>query len=308
MNVQKYVNAAKRFITDTGYRFIILSTLGLHNSMPDEEYLKKTYKAYIGRELNLDSPTSFNEKLQWIKLYDRNPEYTMMVDKYAVRAYISQKLGEDYLIPLLGVWTDPNDIDFEALPNQFVLKCNHNSGLGMCICKDKSKIDIEKVKKDLRKGLQENYFLGGREWPYKNVPRKIIAEKFMVDESGTELKDYKVLCFNGVPKFVEIHRGRFGKDHTQDFYDTSWQRMNYEQVGLPLAKELMPKPPFADEMFRLSALLAKDIPHVRVDWYYANNRLYFGELTFFDSSGFDPFIDYKQDEELGSFLILPHKK
>ena len=160
-------------------------------SLNDEEYLKKAFKLNMGKELNLDNPQTFNEKLQWLKLHDRKSEYTIMVDKYLARDYIAKTIGEEYLIPLLGVWDSPDEIDFDALPDQFVLKCNHNSGLGMCICKDKSKLDIEKVKKELQKGLNENYYLHRREWPYKDVPRKIIAEKYMVDESGTELKDYK---------------------------------------------------------------------------------------------------------------------
>ena len=139
--------------------------------LPDNLYLKYKFKKFIGCSLDLNNPKTFNEKLQWLKLYNRNPEYTMMVDKYRVREYISEKIGEEYLIPLLGVWDDPNDIDFDALPNQFVLKCNHNSGLGMCICKDKNSLDISKVRSDLRKGLRQDYYLTGREWPYKNVPR-----------------------------------------------------------------------------------------------------------------------------------------
>ena len=149
---------------------------GHFDKLPDKLYLQIMYYANMRRFLNMNTPRTFNEKLQWLKLYDRRPEYTMMVDKYRVREYIAETIGEQYLIPLLGVWEDPDDIDFDALPNQFVLKCNHNSGLGMCICKDKSKLDIPKVKRELRKGLAQDYYLSGREWPYKDVPRRIIAE------------------------------------------------------------------------------------------------------------------------------------
>ena len=158
-------------------------------SLNDEEFLRKAFKLNTGDELNLANPQTFNEKLQWLKLYDRKSEYTVMVDKYLVRDYIAKEIGEEYLIPLIGVWDSPDDIDFDALPNQFALKCNHNSGVGMCICKDKSKLDIAKVKAELAKGLKQDYYLCHREWPYKDVPRKIIAEKYMVDESGTDLKD-----------------------------------------------------------------------------------------------------------------------
>ena len=276
--------------------------------MPDEWYLKLAYKAYMGRKLKLNDPQTFNEKLQWLKLYNRKPEYTMMVDKYKVREYIAQTLGEEYLIPLLGVWDDPDEIDFDTLPDQFVLKCNHNSGLGMCICKDKSKLDIPKVKAELRKGLKQNYYLIGREWPYKDVPRKIICEEYMQDDFGAgELADYKVLCFDGEPKLVELHHGRFNGTHTQDFYDTAWNKTDFEQPEDPLSDEEMEKPQFSKEMFRLSRILAKDIPHVRVDWYYTDGRLYFGELTFFDGSGFSPFAG-NQDRIIGEWIQLPAKK
>lgn len=294
-----------KVLIDKDYRFCVLANQHFYDKMPDEEYLKRKYKALLGKELDLDDPKTFNEKLQWLKLYNRRPEYTMMVDKYRVREYIAQKIGEEYLIPLLGVWDDPDEIDFDALPNQFVLKCNHNSGLGMCICKDKSKLNIPKVKKGLRNGIAQDYYLTGREWPYKDVPRKIICEKYMQDNSGIgELADYKVLCFDGEPKLVEIHHGRFGKVHTQDFYDTEWEKTEFEQPEDPLSDEVMKKPPFADEMFCLSRILAKNIPHVRVDWYYAEGRLYFGELTFFDGSGFYPFIK-NQDYIVGSWIHLP---
>ena len=261
----------------------------------------------MGTPLHLDAPQTFNEKLQWLKLYDRKPEYTMMVDKYRVREYIAQKIGAEYLIPLLGVWDSPDEIDFAALPEQFVLKCNHNSGLGMCICKDKSTLDLRKVRRELRKGLRQDYYLPGREWPYKDVPRKIIAEKYMVDtDGGDELSDYKVLCFNGVPKLIEVHKGRFGNQHTQDFYDANWDKTAFNQPDMPTSDEVMVKPVFMDEMLALSQVLSQGIPHVRVDWYYANHRLFFGELTFFDGSGFDPF-DGEQDLEIGSWLALPEK-
>ena len=213
----------------------------------------------------------------------------------------------EYLIPLLGVWDDPDEIDFDALPNQFVLKCNHNSGLGMCICKDKSKLDVQKVKEELRKGLKQDYYLAGREWPYKNVKPCIICEQYMQDDGGKEeLSDYKVLCFNGEPKLVEVHRGRFGGGHTQDFYDTDWNKTVFNQPDVPMSDEVMDKPVFADEMLELSRRLSAGISHVRVDWYYTNGHLYFGELTFYDGSGFDPFAD-NQDAEIGSWLVLPEK-
>ena len=303
----KYISAGIRYLTNSDYRFKIDSARGKYNDMPDREYLQRRFRAELGRDLCLDNPRTFNEKLQWLKLYNRKPEYTMMVDKYKVREYIAQELGEEYLIPLLGVWDDPDEIDFDALPDQFVLKCNHNSGTGMCICKDKSKLDIPKVKAELRKGLKENYYIKHREWPYKDVPRKIIAEKYLTNDGDeSELSDYKVLCFNGKAKLIEIHRGRFSKYHTQDFYDTEWNKTAFEQPGLSLSDENMERPPFADKMLELSEKLAEGIPHVRIDWYYTGGRLKFGEITFYDGAGFDGFID-NQDEIIGSWITLPEK-
>lgn len=274
--------------------------------MPDSWYLRMKYKQCMGYALNLSNPKTFNEKLQWLKLHDRKPEYTMMVDKYAVRKYIADTIGEEYLIPLLGVWDNPDDIDFDALPNQFVLKCNHNSGLGMCICKDKAKLDIAKVKAELRKGLKQDYYLTCREWPYKNVKRRIIAEKYMSDEGNEELSDYKVLCFNGEPKLIEVHKGRFYGNHTADNYDEFWNKTDIEQYDLPKSDKIMPKPVFLEEMLHLSKLLSKNLIHVRVDWYFTNNRLYFGELTFFDGSGYNLFCG-DADGLLGSWIKLPNK-
>lgn len=307
MIMRKWKNAC-RYVLNPGYRFLRNADFGLYNRMDDEEYLKRKFQAIMGNELDLDHPRTYNEKLQWLKLYNRKPEYTMMVDKYLVREYIAKTIGEEYLIPLLGAWNDPDEIDFAQLPNQFVLKCNHNSGLGMCICKDKSKLDIPKVKKELRKGLAQDYYLTGREWPYKDVPRKIIAEKYMQDETGMgELADYKVLCFNAEPKLVQIHHGRFAGVHTQDIYDENWNKTEIEQPGYPVSDEIMEKPVFADEMFHLTKILAKGIPHVRIDWYYTGGRLYFGEITFFDGSGFSAYAG-DQDATIGQWIKLPEQK
>ena len=282
--------------------FVFLGYKGLLNWVGDKAYIKLLYRGIVGKKLNLDNPKTFNEKLQWLKIYNRKPEYTMMVDKYAVREYIKEQLGEEFLIPLIGVWDSPDEIDFDALPDQFVLKCNHNSGLGMCICTDKSKLDIEAVKEDLRKGLKQDYYLTSREWPYKNVKRKIIAEKYMVDESGTELKDYKVLCFNGEPELIQIHSGR-AKVHMQDYYDTKWNKMDIYQ-GYPLSDEVREKPVFLEEMLEVSRVLSKGIPHVRVDWYYVENQLYFGELTFFDGSGYFEFEPDEWNYKLGEKIKI----
>lgn len=306
MNISRLFKAGMKYLTSADYRFLINANLGMHKRMPDEEYIKRKYKAATGKILDLENPRTFNEKLQWIKLYDRRPEYTMMVDKYLVREHISQTVGEKYLIPLLGVWEHPEDIDFDALPDQFALKCNHNSGLGMCICKDKSKLNIADVVRELKKGMAQDYYLSSREWPYKDVPRRIIAEKYMVDDSGTELRDYKVMCFGGEPKLIQYHIGRFG-DHTQDFYDAQWNKLEITQ-GLPLSEVVLEKPVFLEEMLDLSRKLSAGMPQVRVDWYYVQGQLYFGELTFFDAAGYDEFEPAQWNEIVGSWVQLPERK
>lgn len=276
--------------------------------MPDATFLKLAYKSRMGKKLNLQNPQTFNEKLQWLKLYDRKPEYTMMVDKYKVRDYIAEKLGEEYLIPLLGVWDDPNEIVFDALPSQFVLKCNHNSGLGMCICKDKSKLDIKKVKEELRKGLKQDYYLTGREWPYKDVPRKIICEKYMVDESGYELKDYKFYCLNGKVRLVMINSDRMSNEKTKaDYFDEDFTHLDFTW-GYENAKVTSQKPNNFEYMKELAEKLANGIPQVRVDFYQTPAGIFFGELTFFDGSGFDRFCPEEWDYKIGSLVKLPEKR
>ena len=306
MQIKKLLKAAGKYISDSGYRFLIHEWIGCYDHLSDEAYLKRKYRAFFRKELNLENPQTFNEKIQWLKLYDRKPEYTVMVDKYRVREYIAQKIGEEYLIPLLGVWEDPEEIDFDALPDQFVLKCNHNSGYGMCICKDKSKLNIKKVKRGLKKSLETDYYLTGREWPYKDVPRRIIAEKYMTDGSGTELMDYKVMCFSGKVKLIQVHRGRF-TNHTQDYYDADWNKKDIYQMCAQ-TDIVMERPCFLDQMLTLSEQLSANIPQLRVDWYAINNKLYFGELTLYDASGFDSFEPSEWDDTMGSWINLPVQK
>ena len=305
--VNNIIKKANKYISNQEYRLRVNSKLGLYNNMDDKKFIEKMFKATMDYPLNLENPKSFNEKLQWLKLYDRNPLYTKLVDKYKVREYISEKIGEDYLIPLLGVWDDPEEIDFDSLPNKFVLKCNHNSGLGMCICTDKSKIDIKKVKNELKSGLAQNYYLNGREWPYKNVSRKIICEKYMTDETGKNLRDYKFYCFDGKPKIVGIYQDRNSdKETTGDFFD-----MNFEWVdlkfGMPNALNKPQKPQKFQEMIKIAEILSEGIPEIRVDLYISNNKIYFGELTFFDGGGFDKIEPLEWDYKLGSWIKLPKK-
>ena len=293
-----------KFVSDSDYRFKILASMGVYNGMDDKIFLEKYYKSIFHNTLDLKSPKTFNEKLQWLKLYDRRPEYTMMVDKYRVRDYIAKKIGGKYLIPLLGVWDDPNEIDFECLPDKFVLKCNHNSGLGMCICKDKSKLNISEVKRNLRKGLSQNYYLTGREWPYKDVPRKIIAEKFISD-SKANLVDYKFFCFNGAVECVMLCTDRESGDTKFYFFDKHWNLCRYNIRGKNAPKGFtLPKPEHLEEMFSIAKELSQEIPFVRFDLYNVDGIIYFGEMTFFPQSGFDKNLLRETDRYFGDLICL----
>ncbi len=303
----RILGMVKNFLNDSNIRLNYMTKLGLTNMLSDHRFMQMKYERTFHRQFYIDCPVTFNEKLQWLKLYDRKPEYTIMVDKYKVREYISKKIGEQYLIPLIGVWNSPDEIDFNALPDQFAMKCNHNSGLGMCICTDKSKLDVKKVKKDLKRGLKQDYYLTGREWPYKDVPRKIVAEKFLKGDTGG-LTDYKIHCFNGVPKFVLVCRDRFTKSGlTEDFYTPEWNLMTVKRPNIPNAKSPLQKPEKMEEMLALAAKLSENIPFLRVDFYYVEGKIYFSELTFFPASGFAPFEPEEWDRTFGDWLELPSK-
>lgn len=305
MGIRRWMMIFYRFFSDSSIRLGYLTELGLMDKISDEKLLYMKYKSAHKRKPDFDNPTTFNEKLQWLKLHDRKPEYTVMVDKFRVREYIAERIGERYLIPLIGVWDSPDEIDFDALPNQFVMKCNHNSGLGMCICTDKSILDIKKVKKSLAHGLKQDYYLTGREWPYKDVPRKIIAEQFLKGDDGG-LTDYKIHCFNGVPKFILVCRDRFtASGLREDFYTPEWDLMPVKRPNIPQAKIPMKRPDKLDEMLALASELSKDIPFLRVDFYYVEGKILFSELTFFPASGFAPFEPNAWDKTFGDWLELP---
>lgn len=295
----------KIFIENPVYFITSPAAKGYLNWVPDEMYLKILYRLSLGKKCNLKNPVLYNEKLQWLKLHDRKPEYARMVDKHEVRSFISETLGEEFLIPSYGVFNSFEEIDFSKLPDQFVLKCTHDSG-SVEICKDKNAFDKKGAEERLTAAMGKNYYNTYREWPYKNVKPRIIAEKFMVDESGDDLKDYKIMCFNGKAKVIEIHENRFteGKSHTQTFYDREWNKLDIAQdCSLP-TKETKEKPEKLDDMLELSEKIAKDMYHVRIDWYLVNGQIYFGEITFFDGSGFEPFKNEKDEEFLGSLIRL----
>ena len=279
----------------------------IRNSLPDELFLKLKYKAVLGRKLNLTSPVGFNEKLQWLKLYDRRPEYVKMVDKLEAKKYVDDILGPGYTIPTYGCWNRFAEIDFANLPEQFVLKTTHDSGT-VVICKDKQSFSIEKSKIKLEKSLKSNYWLHGREWPYKNVVPRIIAEKYMVDESGQELKDYKWFCFNGEPKALFIATERFSDEGAKfDFFDMDFNHLPFTN-GHPNSTHAIAKPSSFEEMKNVARKLSADIPHVRVDLYDINGKIYFGELTFYHWSGLVPFEPPEWDLKFGDWITIPESK
>lgn len=290
------INFYKKYFTTEGIYTCIL---------PDKIYLKMLYKQRTGKKLNLKNPKTFNEKQNWLKLYDRRPEYTIMVDKYKAREYIAGKIGEEYLVPLLGVWDSPDEIDFDALPNEFVLKCNHDNGV--IICRNKSELDIEKVKEELRGRLKRDYYKKLREWPYKDVPRKIICEKFMHETINDKPIEYKFFCFNGEPKIVLVVYDRFTGKTTMDSYDNSWNHLDLQNGEVPLAGDVFLKPKSYNEMLDISKKISKNIPLLRMDFNVWNGKIFFGELTIYDSGGFEEYKPEKWDLIMGSYLELPKK-
>lgn len=276
--------------------------------VPDRLYVKWLFRCTMGYKLDLDNPQTFNEKLQWLKLYNRKPEYTQMVDKVGAKEYVASVLGDEYIIPTLGVYNNASEIDFDALPDQFVLKCTHDSGV-IIICKDKSKLDKEDAVRRLNKNLKRRYYCWSREWPYKGVKPRIICEKYMVDESGYELKDYKFFCFNGEPKslFIATDRAKADEETKFDFFDMEFNHLPFTN-GHPNSNRKINKPLGFETMKMLAAKLSKDIPHVRVDFYDINGRIYFGELTFFHWSGLVKFEPKEWDYTFGEWLKLPKWK
>ena len=313
MNIKKYLRAGKRFLLDKNYRFLFKAGKGTYDKMSDEEYLKKMFRASFGYDLNLDNPRTFNEKLQWLKLHDRNPEYTALVDKYLAKEKIAKIVGEERIIPNIAVYSSPDDIDFNKLPSKFVLKCNHNSGLGMYICKDKSKLtnkDVSVIRKNLAKGLAQDYYLHGREWPYKNVQRKIIAEKYMTDGYGKDtFTDYKFFCFNGKVDSVMVCLDRYTGETKYYFFNKNWQLCRYNKRGKEAPADFtLPKPGRIDEMFEMAGTLSEGLPFARVDLYNSEGQIYFGEITFFPDSGFDSNLVKETDEYFGSLINLKEVK
>lgn len=294
----------KRILTNPfGTAFMFLASKNVFNWMSDEKYIKLVYLARMKKRLNLDNPKTFNEKLNWLKIYDRNPNHTIMVDKYEVKKYVADKIGAQYVIPTLGVWDNFDDIDFDSLPDQFVLKCTHDSG-GVVICKDKSALDIEATRKIINKSLKTNYYWRGREWPYKNVRPRILAEKF-ISLSDPTCAEYKMFFNNGKLKYTMVCTGEahvIGK-RTNDLFDADFNHIPVKTENLN-AKVTAVKPEAYDELVRLGKLLSEGHILLRVDFYLLGKIIYFGELTFFHDSGYTPLTPPEWDEKLGQNIDI----
>ena len=276
--------------------------------LPNKWYLFFRFKNRVGYWPHLNHPRTFNEKLQWLKLNDRHAEYTQMVDKIDAKKYVASIIGEKYIIPTLGVWDSVDEIEWDKLPNQFVIKVSSDSG-GIVVCKDKQTLDIEKAKEKLTNGWGKNYYVHNKEYPYRDLTPRIIAEEYKEDESGYELRDYKIFCFNGEPKilFVASDRQKAGEDTKFDFFDLNWNHLPFTN-GHPNSKEHIAKPKNFEEMLEIAKKLSVGIPQVRIDLYTCNGQIYFGEITFFHWSGMTAFDPVEWDFKLGKMIKLPCEK
>ena len=301
-----FINKVLECIKKPGYILFWLDNKRII-TLDDEKYIKLLYELKVKKKLDLENPKTFNEKLQWLKLYDRNPEHIKMVDKYEVKKYVSEIIGNEYIIPTLGIYDKFEDINFQELPNQFVIKCTHDSA-STIVCKDKNKFDYEKVKNKINKCLKRNYFYQGREWPYKDVKPRIIVEKYMENTDGTAIDDYKFYCFDGKSDYVMICRERETGNPKFYYYNRNWEfqrNMSNDAKKLPETEvSKIKKPKDLEKMFEIAETLSKNIKFVRTDLYYINNKIYFGELTFFPLAGIDTTRTKECDDMLNDLLNL----
>ena len=274
----------------------------IFNILPDKLYLELKYYYYFHKRLDLKNPKTFNEKINWLKLYDRKDIYTTMVDKYEVKKYVAKKIGDKYIIKTLGIFDNFNEIDFDKLPNKFVIKCTHDSG-GLVVCKDKKNLNVVETRKKIERSLKNNYYYHAREWPYKNVKPRILVEEYMEDSIFKELRDYKFFCFNGIPKLMFIATDRSKHETKFNFYDMNFNLLPFKQHYPNDSREIL-KPKCFSEMIDLSKKLSTNIPFVRVDFYEVDGKVYFGELTFSHFSGMMPFEPEEWDMKIGNYLDI----
>lgn len=294
-------------IKNPATRFYYLSAHGFYHSMSDEEYIKRLWKYKMGdKPLDLENPKTFCEKMQWLKIHDHNPRYTKLADKYAVKKIVADAIGEEHVVPLLGVWDDFDDIDFDKLPDQFILKTTHDSG-GFMICKDKSTFDKAAARKKFKKALKRNFYWSGREWQYKNIPPRIIAEKYIDSLGKPDSLEYKLTCMDGKVVFTTVCKGIAHTDlslRSNDHFDRNGERMPWYAFYKP-SKDPVSLPPQSEELIRYAELLSKDIPYVRADFYIVDDVVYFGELTFYTWDGFLVFEPDEWDRKLGDMITIP---
>ena len=293
---------------NTAIKRIALSILRhLHyEKLPDGIYLRIRYFIEMGKILHLHKPTTFTEKIQWLKLHNRKDEYTIMVDKLAAKKYVANLIGEQYIIPTIGQWDTAEQIDFNQLPNEFVLKTNNGGGsTGVVICKNKQSLDINNTIKRINNALKKNIYTNYKEWPYKNVKPCVFAEQFMKNGDDGELTDYKFFCFNGVPEYCQVIANR-KKGETIDFFDMKWEHQPFYGLNPKCkpAKEPISQPESLQEMIKIAQILSKDIPFVRIDLYYINKKVFFGEITFFPASGIGVFTPSKWNKILGDLIQI----
>lgn len=298
-------------IKTIGKKINSAGALGYLNWMPDALYLKIIYRSRMGKALDIRNPELFSEKMQWLKLFDRNPLYTKMVDKYEAKEYVSQIIGDEFTIKTLGVWDSFEDIDFATLPNQFVLKCTHDSG-GLVICRDKSTLDLDKAREKIEGSMKVNYFWSTREWPYKNVKPRIIAEEYMEDETNTSgLTDYKFFCFNKKPRFLYVSQGLENHDTAGiSFYDFSGVEMPFKRTDYRSLGPHFELPSNFEELLMIAEKLADSVnsAFARIDLYSINGKCYFSEITFSPCSGMMPITPKEWDWKLGEWIELPSKR
>ncbi|MBR3660932.1 MAG: glycosyl transferase [Bacilli bacterium] len=301
MNLKKYFNNPSLIL-------LKLDRMGIR-LLSDEKFVKIVYKNYFNKELNLEEPKTFNEKIQWLKLNDRKDIYTTMVDKYEAKEYVANIIGKEYIIPTLGIYNKFSDIDFNELPEQFVIKCTHDSG-SIIVVKDKKNINTKEMKRKINKSLRKNFYYRYREWPYKNIKPRIIVEKYMEDKKYHELRDYKVYAFNGRCDYLMLCFDRNSDETKFVFFDRDWNiKKEFTNAGIKYGDKLcITKPKTVDKMFEFASILSKNIPFVRVDFYEVNGKCYFGELTFYPSSGFDTNRRKESDEFFSSQLIINKNK
>lgn len=292
-----------KFIHNPEIRFGYLARLGFLNYMSDRKFIEKEYYYKFGVIPNLDEPLTFNEKIQWLKINDRRESYALMVDKFEAKEYVAKKIGKEYIIPTIGIYEKFNDIDFDKLPDRFVIKCTHDSG-GIVICRNKDNFNIELARKTINKYLRRRYYYIHREWPYKNVRPRIIVEKYIENKNSEPLVDYKLFCFNGSPEIILVCSERFSNDGLKEtWFSGNWELLPIIEGGHNIDPTVK-KPLKLEEMKKLAGIIAKDMTFLRVDFYEIDGRILFGELTFSPCAGYERFSPESWDRRLGDMIDL----